>query len=269
MSLTKYYVKALITNKNLLFWGIAFMLFYAILGAYGFSSSLPLADQGVVLGYTSVWYALLVQFSLSSMAVSIAFAVIYASSSLAYSFRYTKLTPTSYISTLVGSSSVLGIVLSVIMLASTVFLYSSRFGYLLTPSNPIAALAVSALGGVFVMVLSMFLALIVVNYLGLRSSSFINFVPLMLAFGLGFTQYSVTLPIAIVYLSPYSAIQSLLYQAFSGQPANVRLSSMTGTTLDWPILLISLLVWIVAFTLLDVSLLKRLKPRQLEEARQV
>jgi hypothetical protein len=266
MSLFKYYTKGLVSNRNLWFWGVAFMLFWLVLGAYSFSQGLP---SNAMEAYTSSWYGTIALYSLSSLAIGIAYSIYYASSSLVYSFKYTKLTPKSYIGSLVGSSSVLGVVLSVIMLGATYAFFSAKFGLNLAPSNTLGAIAVSALAGVFMMTFAMLLVLIVVNYVGLRSINLVTFVPLILAFGLGFTQLTNPFPQALVYVSPYNSIQSLLFHAYSGLPATVQLDNSASATLYWPILVISLLCWILALTLVDTFLLRRLKPRQLEEGRQI
>jgi hypothetical protein len=116
---------------------------------------------------------------------------------------------------------------------------------------------------------AMLLVLIVVNYIGLRSINFVTFIPLFLAFGLGFSQLLSSMPLGVIYASPYNAIQSLLDQAYSGTPAPAEFTNPTGTTLDWTYLVISLLVWIALLLSADSFLLRRLRPRQVEEARQI
>jgi hypothetical protein len=268
MALITYYTKGILSNKNLWFWGVAFMIFWIVLGAYSFAQGIP--DSRVAVGaYTASWYSTIALYSLSSLAISIAYSIYYASSSLVYSFKYTKLKPISYVGTLVGSSSVLGVLLSAIMLVCTYGLFSERFGFNLVPSNPVAAILASALAGVFMMTLSTLLVTIAVNYVGLQSMSFVSFVPLLLAFGLGFAQLFTSLPVALTYLSPYNAIDSLLYQSYSGNPATVQLVNPSSAALQWPYLLVSLVSWIAALLLADSFLLQRLKPRQVEEGREI
>jgi hypothetical protein len=264
----KNYTKGILSNRNLWFWGVAFMLFWLVLGTFEFSTGLP-ATKDAVVPYTASWYGIIAVYSLSSLAISIAYTIYYASSSLAYSFRYTRLTPLSYVGTLIGSSSVLGVMLSVIMLVATYGLFSSHFGMNLIPGDPIGAIAVSALGGVFMMSFAMLLVLIVVNYVGLRSINLVTFVPLIIAFGLGYGQLLSSMPVSLLYSSPYNAIQSLLYQAYGGTPAPVQFTNPTGATLDWPYLVVSLMVWIAILLLTDSFLLRRLRPRQVEEGRQI
>jgi hypothetical protein len=244
------------------------MIFWIVLGAYSFAQGIP-DTKAAVGGYTASWYSTIALYSLSSLAISISYSIFYASSSLVYSFKYTKLKPISYVGTLLGSSSVLGVFLSTIMLIFTYGLFSERFGFNLVPNNPIAAVLASALAGVFMMTLSMLLVTIVVNYLGLQSMNLVSFIPLLLAFGLGFTQLFTSLPLALAYLSPYNAIDSLLYQAYSGTPATVELANPSSAPLQWPYLLVSLLAWIAVLLFVDSFLLQRLRPRQVEEGREI
>jgi hypothetical protein len=268
VSLLKHYTKGILSNKNLWFWGVAFMVFWLVMGAYVFTQGVPDA-RSAASSYTSSWYAIIALYSLSSLAISIAYSIYYSSSSLAYGFRYTKLTPISYEGTLIGSSSILGILLSGIMLVATYAMFSAKFGLNLLPSDPFAAIAISALAGVFMMTFAMLLVLIVVNYAGLQSISLVTFVPLLLAFGLGYTQLLTKLPTIVLYVSPYNAISSLLYQAYAGTPAISELSNPSSPILQWPYLLLSLVAWIFGFVLLNGFMLRGIRPRQVEEGRQI
>ncbi len=254
MALITYYTKGILTNRNLWFWGVAFMIFWLVLGAYSFAQGLP-RQSNILVPYTASWYGTIALYS--------------PSSSLAYSFRYTKLSPLSYAGTLVGSSSVLGAILSVIMLVSTYGLFSTRFSLRLTPSNPIEAILISALAGIFMMTLAMFLVLIAVNYVGLQNINLVTFVPLILAYGFGFSQLTTPLPPALLYASPYNAIQSLLFQAYSGLAPPAQLDNASSSLLQWQYLFASLIIWIIMLFLIDSYLLRKIRPRQVEEGRQI
>ncbi len=266
--LLQYYVKGILSNRNLWFWGVAFMLFWLFLYAFSFAQLVP-HTQAALLQFSAVSYGSIALFSLSSLAISIADTIYYASSALAYGFRYTKLTPMSYVGTLVGSSSVLGIFLSVIMLVCTFGIFSAKFAFNLSPVNALGAIGVSALAGIFMMTFAMFLVLLVVNFMGLQNVSLVTFVPLILAFGLGLSTINTPLPTGVLYSSPYNAIQSLLYMAYGGLSAHAQLTDPTSAVLNWQYMLVSLIAWIVFLLVLDGFLLGRLKPRQVEEGRQI
>ncbi|QGA53693.1 hypothetical protein GFS03_03320 [Sulfolobus sp. E5-1-F] len=79
-----YVVKRNLTNPNLIGWGILFILFWGIIGAYlmapGFIKQIPSIYTKIIYqSYVAVWYSDLVILSLSSLAVSIAFTLFYQS----------------------------------------------------------------------------------------------------------------------------------------------------------------------------------------------
>lgn len=244
------------------------MIFYIFLYAFSFAQGVP-DTQRALLEFASVTYGSVALFSLSALAISIASSIYYASFSLAYGFRYTKLTPLSYLRTLVGSSSILGVFLSLVMVVSTYGIFSAKFGFDLAPADTVAAVLVSAIAGVFMMVFAVLLVLVVVNYVGLRSVGLLTFVPLILAFGFGLAALSSGLPTTVLYASPYNAIQSLLFTAYSGEAPHAALGNTLTTALQWQYLLASLGGWVVLLFILDSLLLRRIRPRQIEEGRQI
>jgi hypothetical protein len=267
-ALFKSYIKGILQNRGLWLWGIVFMLFWIVVGAFELSQNIPNTLEAQTLT-TSSWFGLISMFSLSSIAISIAYTVFHASSSLAYSFKYTKLTPKQYIATLVGSSSIVGLTLSALTLAVTYALFSIHFNASIAPSNPLGAIAVAALAGVFVMAFAVMLVLIAVNYVGLRSVTLLTFIPMMLAFALGDTQMYSTMPVEVIYASPYNSISSLLYAAYSGQNVYAQFYNAQTPMLQWPIMLASIVIWIVVLVAVDAYLLRKIKPKKAEEGRQI
>jgi hypothetical protein len=245
------------------------MFFWLFLGAFVESNGLPSDALPVLASYTSSWYAVISMFSLSTLGISISFSVIYATYSLAYSFRYTKLRPLTYLSNLGAASGIVGVTLGVVMLLSTYALFSYKFGVNLVPASPVLAVFVAALTGVFMYSLGMFLVLLLINFLGLKNESFVSFIPLILAYGFGFTQLYAKLPASLLYASPYNAIQGLMYHAYSVQPVPVQFTAPTGVSLDPFLLGVSLVAWVVLLILVDSAMLRRIKTRDVEEARQV
>ena len=94
-----------------------------------------------------------------------------------------------------------------------------------------------------------------------------NFIPIMSTIIFGLSQIFTKLPESILILSPFNEIESLLFQGYSNQPPHIQLMDLSTETLSWEILVVALLIWIIIFTLLNIELLKRLKPRNIEEAR--
>lgn len=267
-SLIKYYVKGILHNKHIWFWGIAFAVFWLLLSAFELSQNIAHTPDAM-LTVTSSWFGIVALFSLSSIAISIAYTIYYASSSLSFSFKYTKLTPQSFVSTLVGSSAILSVMLGGIVGAVTYGVFSIHFGAAVPASNLCGVLAVAALSGMFMMTFAMLLVLIAVNYIGLKSVTLIMMIPLILAFWLGDTQMYSNMPLAAIYASPYNSIQSLLYLAYQGKNVYAQLYNTATPALQWPLLVVSVTAWIAVLLAADIYLLRRLKPRQTEEARQI
>ncbi|PSN89634.1 hypothetical protein B9Q03_08385 [Candidatus Marsarchaeota G2 archaeon OSP_D] len=264
-----HYSKTLLTNRALWGWGVLFMVFWLIIGGFVESTGLPKGNHMVALSYTASWYGLINLFSLSSLAISIAFSLIYSTHSLAYSFRYTRLKPSSYLVNLVASSLIMGVILSVLMLVSTYAIFSYKLGAGVAPANPALTLPIAALSGVFMYAFATLLVLILINSLGLKNQSFVSFIPLLLGYVFGFLQLFLSLPSLVIYASPLSAIQDLLYYAYSGQPVPSVLSNPSSQTLRTPYLTVSLVAWTLVLLVADSILLRKIKPRSIEEARQI
>ena len=267
MNLWRPYAKAMLTNASLWFWAVAFMAFWLAIGAFLQSQGVS-TDRSAVVAYTTSWYAVIVLVGLSLLAAAIAGSIVYGTSSLAYAFRYTLLTPKGYLVSLIVGSAILGLVLNVVLLGATAGLFGARFSAAILPADPIALLGVSLLGGVFFMGLSATLTLVVINYLGLRSSNYVGYVPLLLSFVLGNAQVYVALPRWFVYGSPFNDLTSLLYQGYSGATPSVQLGS-SSLSLGWVPLLVGAVLWTGLLAVTTLLLLRRIRVRQLEEGRQI
>jgi len=264
----KYLLKSIITNRSLWGWGVIFMLFWLLLGVFVFSTSVP-KQMIAILSYASSYYGTITLFSFSTIAISISYTLYYGSSALAYSFRYTRLTPLAYFLSLLGAASVMATIMSAIMLSATYALFSWKFNFNLFPHQPLASLAISAMSGAFMMVLAMALVLAVINYAGVKNITFVGFIPLMLSYIFGFGQLYITLPEYLEYASPFTAISSLLYATYGGFSIPKVFINPSAGTLNPSILLLSLIAWILILSALDTQLLRRIRPRAIEEARQV
>ncbi|HTS33855.1 MAG TPA: hypothetical protein VMI55_07985 [Thermoplasmata archaeon] len=268
MNVLKWYAKAMLTNRSIWSWGVGFMLFWLVIGAFVESQGQDLSGSGTVV-YTASWFVVIVLFSLSMFAVAVANSLTYGSAALSYSFRFSNLTPRSFFGSVVGGSALVGTVLSFVMLGSTVAVFGAKFDTRFTPANLPALVGTSVGAGVFYMACSMTLMLVVINYLGLKSASFAGFLPLLLSYTFGLGQIYVQLPAWLVYGSPYNDIASLLYQGFTGHPAAIQLAGSGAEVLAWPYLAAGLVVWTLLLSTSAAWLLGRVRVRQIEEGRQI
>ncbi len=262
------YTRAVLRNPNILLWGIAFMAFWFVLGAYVFSVGLAHTRPSEV-GYTSAWFAIIALFSLTIVAMSIASSLTYGTEALAFSFRYTRLTPVSYVASLLVAAAAIGVLLSLVMAGLVSGLFSAHFGTAIGPANLAGLVGVSVLAGAFMMGLGTVLVLVVVNYLTLRSLSFIEFVPLVLSYIFGFAQLYVALPAAALYLSPWNDMESLLFEAYRGAPATATLAVSSSVTLYWPYCVAGLAAWVLVLVAAASLLLGRIRPVSIQEGRQI
>lgn len=267
MNLWRPYAKAMLTNLSLWFWAVAFMAFWLGIGAFLESSGIG-PGRAAIVAYTSSWYAVIVLIALSLLAAAIAGSFAYGSASLAYAFRWSRLTPKGYLASIVGGSAVLGLVLNVVLLGATAGIFGARFSAAIVPADALGLVGVSMLGGVFFLALAATLALVAIDYLGLRSSNFVGYVPLLLSFVLGNAQTDVALPRWVIYGSPFNDLTSLLYQGYSGTTPTVELGT-SSVALAWPFLLVGLLAWTCLLVATTLLLLRRIRARSIEEGRQI
>jgi hypothetical protein len=268
MMLWKWFAKSMLTNRSLWFWGVAFGIFWLVIGAFLESGGLSLSGAGL-LDYAGGWYVIMVLLSLSFLAGVISLSLTYGSYALAYAFRFTRLSPGGYFLSVLIASGTLGFCLCFLLLGSTVALFGLRFGAVFAPANLPALLATSLIAGVFYMAVATTLMLVVINYLGLKNTSFVNYLPLLFSFALGLGQTYARLPTALLYVSPFNDVTSLMYQGFTGAPTPVEIGGPATPVLSWPLLVVSLIAWTFTLSILAAVLLRRIHPRQLEEGRQV
>lgn len=265
--ITRYYIKSLLTNKSLLFWGLIFMIFWLFMGAFVFGFEYN--NRNYSLFYASSWYSVIALFSLSSIGTSVAYSIYYSGHSLIYLFRFSKLKPFDYIYNLLLSTSIVGAILGVLLLGFSSLFFSIRSGFSITPIFPSYAILISILGGAFMFLLAVNLVVLVNNYMGLKNITFISFIPLMLSYVFGFSLISIKLPTIIIYLSPFSEIVELFFFSYYGKNPTVVLSEPSSSLLNIYYLAVCLLIWDVFMFIFSTVLIRRIKPRSIEEARQI
>jgi hypothetical protein len=265
--IAKYYLKSLLFDKALWGWGVGLILFWLFMGSYVFGFNITSKTES--LGYTSVWFSLIGLISGSVIATSVAYSVYYANSSLAYGFRYTKLRPSAYILDLMISTAVMGVIIGAFIIVFTLVLFSSKSGYLLLPLYPELSIVMFFVTGIFMFLLSAVLVIFANNYTGLKSVSLIVLIPQILSYLFGFSELGVALPAAVVYASPFSDIPRIMFQTYYGHAAPLNMSNGSGPLLNPLIMIGSLIFWIALLFAMAMFLVRRIRPRSIEEGRQV
>lgn len=265
--LFKFFLKTFLGNKSLWGWGVALMVFWIFMGSYvfGFRSS----SLSISMYNASVWYAIIALISSSTIATRVSYSIYYANSSLSYAFKYTRLSPGAYVSNLLVSTSVVGGILGSIMLLFTFLFFSSKSGYVLAPFSPFYATGISILSGAFMFLLATMLIIFVNNYMSLRNVSFASFLPTVLTYLFGFSQLGLSLPSYVIYASPFTEISDLLFYSYDGCSANEIMSNISSPHVNSSFLILGLIIWIALFLSINIVLIRRIKPKSIEEARQI
>lgn len=248
-------------------WGVLFMIFWIIMGAYVFSSGeIPATEIDVTV---ASYYGIFGLISFSSIAIGFSFVIRYSSKSLPYAFRYSRLKPIVFIRDFLSAFLVVAVIFSAILLVITFAVFSLRFGESLPPYSIPYALLVSSFAGVFLASLDLVLVLFVNNYLGTRNLQFVGFVPLLLTYTSAFPAIFMNVPNAVYYVSPFSAFFALLFSAYSGTWLTGVSPAATLPALNEYVCVLSVSLWTLFLSLASVYLISRIRPRNIEEERAI
>jgi len=276
-----YTIKSILTHPGVIGWGVLFVLFWDVAGAYlqapSFIHQLPSSlqqfpsiEHSIYLQYTSTWYASLVILSLSSVAMGVAYILYYQTGTLPYLIRYSKLTTTTYFTSLYSGNLIASLILEALLTAVTVYMFSNNgIGISAIPSKIEIIILTILLSSIFFVSFSTFLNLIIIKLHAYRFQNLLNYIPLILGY-LAFATFTyVTLKSPAVYYSnPYMAIEILLYEGYFG---SFKFANATGaeTTLNLSITLLSLsiIAWIVMLNVINFILLRKMNYTSIEEGR--
>ncbi len=267
--MTKYlgmHLRSLITNPYLIFWSVLFIEFWILMWAYVFGGYIQTTEEAV-RDYTATASGTLVILSLSGAAVTIAGSLLHSSKSVRYVTKYTKLSPSRFLVENLVSSVLALLVISVVMFASVVIVFTVRFGMFPLPLYPLGLVFALVLWSLFLYALAFFLNASLVVLRAGRSATFISFIPLLLGF-LPYFALWVDFGNA-VYVSPFNCLTSLCYYFFSGKAAPTGGFLMPGarTLVDQNIVLLSLVLWLAVLIIADVLLLRKMRGIGVEEIR--
>jgi hypothetical protein len=268
--LTKYLwmnTKSLLTNPYLLFWSILFIEFWVFMWAYVFGNYVPQMEEAVRI-YVAAAFGNLLMLSLSGAAVTIASTLLYASKSIRYVTKYTKLSPSRFLFENLASSLIVLLTISTVMFVSIGGVFYAKFGFVIMPFDAMGLSLSIFLGALFIYALSLFLNSLVIVLRSAKSASFIFFLPLIFAF----TAYaSLWIDFGnLTYFSPFNCIVSMCYYYFSGKapPTGELIMMRDGRNLvDVNMTLISLIAWSIILMALNVFLLRKMRGVSIEEIR--
>lgn len=270
MRLQIYLTKRLVGNPLLIFWGLLFMLFWAVMGAFVESAQLPpmkLAEESYTAGYAGV----LVLLSFSSIGVVMTKSVTYQSGSIPYLLRYSRMKNVDYLSGLTIAGLLSSLVYSLSLIAIVDVLFSYHFGFQIPPAD-IALIVLSALlSGLFFTFFSLTLELVRIKFLGFNpaTSQAVDFIPLILGYLFGFGALYLNLN-DLVYLSPFSDVEYLVTEGYYGHkvPLNALgsyTSHASSTAFSPELGLLTLSAWIVVLSVVSLLFFNRIYYRNINE----
>nr|KJR73268.1 MAG: hypothetical protein TU35_06815 [Thermoproteus sp. AZ2] len=275
--LLTYTVRSMLTNPNVLFWGVAFATFWAVIGALVESSGVP-NYLSVEQAYTSSWYGVLIIMSASAVGTSLTFSLTYQTGGLSHLVRYSKLKPSYYLISTYGGMAIVSAIIGLVLLAITYALFGYHFGYSVAkPSNIPVILADVVLAGLFFTALSTLLDIIALRLGGPRLINILSFIPLILGylFGLMWANLDLGKWNYVYALSPFNEIEMLAYFGYYGkgnvpltlEPFTTGQSLVSVPTVSPLDLFIYLALWIVILGVLSSVLLRGLYLVPPEEVR--
>ncbi|AWR98544.1 hypothetical protein [Metallosphaera hakonensis] len=276
MRLEIYLTRRLSTNPALVGWGLLFIVFWAIIGAFVESASLPphLPNEAYEF-YTSSWYGVLILLSFSSIGVSLMYSVAYHTGSIPYLLRSSKMKALDYILGLTISGVVTSLIYSLILLALVDLFFSYHFGFQISPANLPLILISGIFAGIFFTSFSLFLQLLVIKYLGfnLATNQIVSFVPLILGYAFGFASLYTNLG-NLVYGSPFADMEYLLVEGYYGHQIHLRAldsvtASSSGDLFSVGIGSMTLVVWIALLFSISLLIFNRMYYRNIYESKTV
>jgi hypothetical protein len=302
-----FYTGSLVRDPYYWFWAVFFMLFWLFMGAFVYRSSMtknalreelsrsiPPITPGFekiledvwsksVVYYTGGWYGGVALYSLTAVSMGLVYYVYCSTIPIRYLTKYSKATPLKFYVGLVLASMTVSLIAAVILITSTIALYSYRFyglNKLVLPSNILGVLAVTATGGVFKFLFSTALALLVVAMRKPKLLSMMSFVPFIISYGLG--MYGIMSGGGLVQYSPFNIIMLLAYHYYTGSPLALDLRAIdmwkadpeirnwltpgsTIQTTDPLVLWLVLTAWILIFALIALTMLRIQRGVSVEE----
>ncbi len=255
-------------------WAIGFMMFWLLLGYIDIGSFIKNVSKYIpsrealtdaALAYTAAWFGSVAIVALSSASVSLCKRLFAASMSIRYLTKYSKLRAHSiYLQNVVGFL-VLCLFISSIMLATTVTLYSKGFSIPMIPKNVWGLYLTIIATGLLYYSFSETLSNLVLVLRKPKAETLISYLPLILSIGLIYSAINVDLGYVNI-VSPFNAATILMIHYYTGKnPPISAYASLNPRTVSPVLPWISLIAWIIAFSLASIAMIKKQRGVSIEE----
>ncbi|RLF06209.1 MAG: hypothetical protein DRJ60_04630 [Thermoprotei archaeon] len=269
----KLKMKDLLTNPELLGWGIGFIEFWVLMWIFVFTKGPP---KTIPLEYfasvnASMAFGFLGLLSMASVAIGLAYSIFHQSRAARYLTKFTKLSPRAFLLEDFFGSLVTLLIFIAVIYASIIAANYAKFGVFPVLKNPIGVFVDLVISGVALYWFAYALALTIIVTRRTRAISMVSFIPLVIAF-IAYSQLWVDFK-SLVYVIPLSTIPSLLMYHATGMvpPTGSYLAWLFGseplTSINLRLAAISLFAWIVIFIAISLVMLRKSRGIPLEEIR--
>lgn len=230
----KFYLRDVLSNGYFWFWSVFFMMFWLFMGAfvYGarftldeFSKQFPIdmpspvieeAWRESTLHYTASWYGSIALFSMSSITIGLTQYIFYSTIPIRYLTKYSKASPLKFYTGFTLSAITSTAIYTLILLITSILLYSYKFhGFktIISPKNMLGVVLTTITGGLLMYFLSSTIALLLIVLKKPKLLALASFVPYVLSFGLGMAGLIATG--GKIHFSPFNLILLLNYHYYA------------------------------------------------------
>ncbi len=268
----KYKIKEMLTNAELLGWGIGFVEFWVIMWVFVFSGSAKVSSEWeryLASINASMAFAFLGLITIGSIGIALAYSILYSSRAARYLTKYTKLSPALLLTEDFLSSLIVLLIFIFIIYISVLTLSYFKWNVYPRIENPFGVIVDLILAGVLLYWLSYTLALGVIVLRRVRAISMVSYIPLILAF-VAYAQLWIELK-SLIYIIPLVQLPALIMYHATGAipPTGCYLKWLVSSSLLTPVNLrlaaVSLFIWIAIFILASLLLIRRSRGIAIEE----
>ena len=270
----KLKIKDLLTNAELLGWGVGFIEFWVFMWLFVFTPEFE--AEGVWRTYLintnmAVAYSFLGLLSMASVAIGLAYSIFYASRAARYMTKFTRIRPAAFLAEDFAASLTVILIIVAVIVFSVIGGTYAKWGVTPSVENPAGVFADLLLGGVALYWLSYMLALTIIVTRRTRALTMAGFIPLILAF-VAYAQLWVDFG-SLVYLVPLSTLPALTIYHSTGAipPTGAYLKWLMGVEMlqavNLRVAAASLFAWIAVFAAASLALLRKSRGVPIEELR--
>ncbi len=270
----KLKIKDMLSNAELLGWGIGFIEFWVLMWVFVFSRTGEVKgswEEIVVHIDASMAFSFLGLLSMASVAISLAYYVFYASRAARYITKFTRISPMRFMIEDFMSSLVVILIIVAVIYFSVMAVSHVKWGILPIPENPVGVFVDLIIGGVYLYWLSYMLALTIIVTRRTRALTMASFIPLILAF-IAYSQLWIDFGNAM-YIIPLCPLPALIMYHATGAipPTGSYLFWLAGSEMfnavNLRLAALSTFAWIIVFALASLILLRKSRGIPIEELR--